>query len=341
MKEARRTKKALWPILIGTTIVVILLSLEIGRYSVALHDLPRMLLAPIFGWTDAGSAQDATMLLQIRLPRVICALVVGGALSVSGCTFQGLYKNAMASPDLLGATSGAGSGAALAVVLRLPLFGVQAAAFGMSLLAVVLTILVSRGIRRKADIALTTILVGIVIGVLFTTLLQLVQMTSNPSETMQRIRFWLTGSFAVVTWQSFLVLLPFFFVGLLPILLLRWRLNVLAFGDEEAKTLGMNVSLIRGIFVACASLLTACTVAICGIVGWVGLIVPHVTRFFAGQDFKRLIPASFFTGAIFLMLVDDAARSIFAFELPIGMLTSLIGMAFYIGLVLFKRRAVL
>ncbi len=306
--------------LIALLLVVVVLSLCVGRYPLAVSDL--------LNYVFAGRYLDEslpTVLYNVRLPRIVGAVVVGGALSIAGAAYQGLFRNPMVSSDILGVSSGAGFGASLAIVLSLPLLGVQTLAFGFGLFAVFLALLVGRLLGKNHDKILMLVLAGMVTGAIFNALISLMKYLADSDSKLPDITFWLMGSLAGITIDELKIVLPLVALGILPIFLLSWRLNVLSFGDEEAKTLGVNTSRLRIIIICCASLITASVVCVSGLIGWVGLIIPHFARFLVGPNHKIMLPVAFLSGSIFMLLVDNVARSASSLEIPLGILISLIG----------------
>jgi len=300
--------------------MVILFSLCIGRYPLSVNDLLKYIFTGRF--TDESLP---TVLQNVRLPRILGAIIVGGSLSIAGAAYQGLFRNPMVSPDILGVSSGAGFGASLAIVLSLPLLGVQTMAFAFGLIAVMIALLVGRLIGKNHDKILMLVLAGMVTGAIFNALISLMKYLADSDSKLPDITFWLMGSLAGITMEELKVVLPIVLLGILPILLLSWRLNVLSFGDEEAKTLGINTTQLRIIIISCASLITASVVCVSGLIGWVGLIIPHFARFLVGPNHKVMLPTAFLSGSIFMLVIDDVARSASSLEIPLGILISLIG----------------
>lgn len=306
---------------LGVLLVVsVLLSACLGRYPLSVSDL----LTYLFTGRSVDSSLP-TVLLNVRLPRIIGALIVGAVLAIAGTAYQGLFRNPMVSPDILGVSSGAGFGASLAITLSLPLIGVQLMAFFFGLLAVLLALLVSRVIGKNHDKILMLVLSGMVTGAIFNALISLMKYIADSDSKLPDITFWLMGSLAGISFDEIKVVLPLVVAGIIPMLLLGWKLNVLSFGDEEAKALGVNTGRLRIVVICCASLITASVVCIAGLIGWIGLIVPHFARFLVGPNHKYLLPASCLSGSIFMLLVDDVARSATTLEIPLGILISLIG----------------
>lgn len=311
----------------------ILLSLTWGRYHIPISRLWDA--AASYGGADA----DETVFWQSRLPRVISAAVIGMALAASGCAYQGVFRNPMISPDLLGATAGAGFGAALGIYFGVAASVLQLASFAFGAVAVALTALARRLVSGRGGGDMTTlVLCGIVITALFQALVSIIKYVADPYDTLPSIAFWLMGGLTYVTLNNLPFLLAPVFIGFIPLMLTRWRVNLLSFGAEEASAMGVNTTRMQLLVIACATLMTSAGVAVGGMIGWVGLIVPHVARMLVGSDQKRLLPCSAVLGGIFLVLVDDAARCLFAQDIPISILTALIGCPLFLYLLYTRKR---
>ena len=274
------------------------------------------------------------IVLNVRLPRVVAAAMIGGALAISGTAYQGLFRNPMVSPDILGASTGASFGAALALLLSLGNMPVRAAAFAGGLAAVFITYAAARYIGRESSQVLLLVLCGMIVSALFQAFVSAIKYTADPDSKLPEITYWLMGSIAKVTWSDLRVFAIPFVLGVVPLLALRWRFNILAFGDEEAESLGVNAAALRLVSIVCATLLTASCVAISGVIGWVGLIMPHVVRFIAGPDNRIVVPLSVILGGAFLIAVDTACRSLMPSEIPLGILTSIIGAPLFFLIIL-------
>lgn len=301
-------------------LISVLFSACLGRYPLSVSDLLNYLLT--------GKSTDAslpTVLLNVRLPRIIGAIIVGGVLPLAGAAYQGLFRNPMVSPDILGVSSGAGFGASLAITLSFSLMGIQLMAFFFGLSAVFLAIFVGKIIGKNHDKILMLVLSGMVTAAIFNALIALMKYIADSDTKLPDITFWLMGSLSSITFDEIKIVLPIVIIGVLPMFLLSWKLNVLSFGEEEAKTLGINTGRLRVIVICCSSLITASVVCIAGLIGWIGLIIPHFARFLVGPNHKYQLPASFISGSIFMLWVDDVARSASSLEIPLGILISLIG----------------
>ena len=274
------------------------------------------------------------IVLNVRLPRVVAAAMIGGALAISGTAYQGLFRNPMVSPDILGASTGASFGAALALLLSLGNMPVRAAAFAGGLAAVFITYAAARYIGRESSQVLLLVLCGMIVSALFQAFVSAIKYTADPDSKLPEITYWLMGSIAKVTWSDLRLFAIPFVLGVVPLLALRWRFKILAFGDEEAESLGVNAAALRLVSIVCATLLTASCVAISGVIGWVGLIMPHVVRFIAGPDNRIVVPLSVILGGAFLIAVDTACRSLMPSEIPLGILTSIIGAPLFFLIIL-------
>lgn len=340
-KKRRITYFKIIIILICILIVYLIGSIVLGRYPIGLKDTFFILTHHLMNWMDSiglpalpievfWSKTQEALLLNHRLPRIILACMVGCCLSTAGASYQGVFQNPMAAPDILGASSGAAFGAALAILLDMGSFFIMIFAFISSLLTVCLVIYL--GDHAKGKRVLGLILAGIMISSLVSSGTSFIKLVADPSDQLPAITYWLMGSLNGTSPEDVkFVILPML-LGLVILFLLRWRVNILTLGDEEARTMGVNAKQLRIIVILCATLITAASVSVSGMIGWVGLVIPHLTRRVVGNNYKYLMPASMLLGAIFLLLVDDVSRNLFATEIPIGILTSMIGAPFFIYL---------
>jgi len=273
----------------------------------------------------------------VRGPRVIAALLVGAALAAAGTAYQGMFRNPLVSPDILGVSTGAALGAVLAIFLSLGVLGIQLFAFAGGLAAVALVYGVGTRLRGH-DPLLALVLTGVVIGTLLGSAIALLKYLADPTNQLPAITFWLLGSLAAVGPADLAIAAPFALAGLAPMLLLRWRMNLLALPDDEARALGVNTHRLRVVVVAAATLMTAAAVALSGIIGLVGLLVPHAARLLVGPDFGRLLPLAMLIGAAFLLAVDTLCRSVATIEVPPGVLTALVGTPVFLWLFAVSRR---
>ena len=304
----------------------------LGRFSVTPKELFRLLLSRLTeteqGWRDGAE----NVVFQIRLPRVAAAALIGAALAVAGVSYQGMFRNPMVSPDILGASTGAGFGAALAILLGAGYFGISMSAFVFGLLAVAAAYLVSCMSRTNQTIAL--ILSGMMVSSLFSAGTSYLKLVADTQQQLPAITYWLMGSLSSIKPRDVLFLVIPVTLGLVPLWILSWRMNLLTLGEEEARSMGVNTRLLRFTVILCATLLTASSVAVSGMIGWVGLVIPHFCRMLFGYDYRRLIPAAALFGASFLIIVDDIARLATAGEIPLGILTAFVGAPIFLYLIL-------
>ncbi|HWE72024.1 MAG TPA: iron ABC transporter permease [Stellaceae bacterium] len=318
---------------LAALVLLALVALAVGAYPVSPSEI-----ASAFGLRSGQlSAAAQTVIWQIRGPRVIGAMLVGAALSSSGAAYQGLFRNPLVSPDILGVAAGAALGAVLGIYLSLPVIGIEALSFVGGLVAVTMVYTVAAGISHR-DPILVLVLIGVVIGALLGSGVALLKYLADPENQLPAITFWLLGSLAAFNRADLWVLAPTVVVALAPLTLLRWRLDVMSLGEEEATALGVNVRAVRGAVIIGATLMTAASVSVSGIVGWVGLLVPHLARLIVGPAFARLLPMTLIIGAGFLLLVDTIARTIGVVEMPLGVLTSVLGTPVFIWLLARGRR---
>ncbi|MCB1775251.1 MAG: iron ABC transporter permease [Gammaproteobacteria bacterium] len=288
----------------------------------------------------AGSSPDPiieTVLFSVRLPRIAAALLVGAALAGAGTVYQGLFRNPLVSPDILGVSTGAGLGAATGIFLSLPVLAIQGLAFAAGLATVALVYLVATTVRGHEP-TLVLVLSGVVLGALAGACISLLKILADPYDQLPAITFWLLGSLASVRVDDVLSAAPAVIIGLVPLVLLRWRMNLMSLGDEEAAALGIEPRRLRLLFIAAATLMTASVVAIAGVIGWVGLVMPHIARLLVGPNFHRLLPTAMLMGAGYLLLVDTLARTMTETETPLGILTAFVGAPVFLWLLASGRR---
>ncbi len=316
---------------LGTALLVaMVLSVSLGRYPIGIKELCGILWSKIANIDVFWTPVQESLLLQHRLPRILLACLVGCSLSAAGASYQGVFQNPMAAPDLLGASSGAAFGAALAILLDLGTGMIVLCSFLSSLLCVSLVLLVGGKSKGKRVVGL--ILAGVMISSLFSSGTSYIKLVADPANQLPAITYWLMGSFNGATNTDVLFALIPMMLGLIPLLLLRWRINLLTLGDEEAQSLGVPAKKLRVLVIACATLITAASVCVSGVIGWVGLVIPHLARRMLGNNYRHLLPGSMLLGALFLLLVDNVARNAMASEIPIGILTALIGAPFFLYL---------
>ena len=317
-------------------ILIFILSFSFGRYPVDPITLIKILLSKIFPIEQTWSRQAEIVVINIRLPRLLAGSLVGAGLSLAGLTFQTIFHNPMVSPDVLGTTSGAGFGAALALLLGLPNILVNGCAFLFGLLSVGLVMIISS--RVKHNQILGYVLGGIMISSLFSALTSFVKLVADPNDTLPNITYFLMGSLAGATFKDVAITFIPMIVSMIVIYTLSWKINILSLSEEEARSLGTNTRVIRTIVILASSLMISSSVAISGVIGWIGLVIPHIVRMILGCNTRKTIPSSIFLGASFLILVDTISRMISTSEVPIGILTSIVGAPFFLYLILRQGR---
>ncbi|MBQ2962265.1 iron ABC transporter permease [Methanobrevibacter sp.] len=322
-------KLAIYLLLIALPIFLFFVSFMLGRYPVAPIDVVKTILSPIFPQL-AVSPELNSIVFTIRLPRIIAALLVGAALSVAGASFQGIFKNPLVSPDLLGVSMGAGFGAAIAILANAGNALIQLSAFIFGIISVSITYGISKA--YKAGGILLLVLSGTAVSAFFNALISGTKFMADPYDKLPQITYWLMGSLSAVNFDKLSMIIIPLIIGMIVILVLRWHLNVLAMGDEEAQSLGLDAGKLRLIIIVACTLVTSAAVSISGIIGWVGLVVPHMTRIIVGPDHKILLPASISIGASFLLLIDNISRTFISIEIPIGILTAIVGVPLFLYL---------
>ncbi len=341
------TKQARWSqghesaiIAVMAAVVVALAgsSLLLGRFPITPLDAAAMLahqVAPDLveqTWTN----QQASIFFNVRAPRIVLALLVGCCLSAAGAAFQGTFQNPLVSPDLLGASQGAALGAAIAILMGLSSIQISMWAFVFSLVTVALVVFIS--MHARGNPITVVILAGVMVSSLFSAGVSYTKLVADPNDTLPAITYWLMGSLTGAKFaDTQLVAVPMA-VGLVVLFALRWRINILTMGDDEAATMGVNARLVRLLVMVAATLVTASSVAVSGMIGWVGLVIPHLCRMLVGCDYRKLLPASMVMGAGFLLLVDDIARVATTMEIPIGILTAFVGAPFFLYLITKGRK---
>lgn len=307
-------------------IIAAVAALSIGRMSIGPTEVIKSILNHI-GWNYEVNQQNDIVIWTIRLPRILLSLLVGSGLSVAGCAFQSLFSNPLATPDTLGVASGSSFGAVLGLLFGMNLIGIQLLALVFGIVAMILTWLSDSGNGNRMN---TIILAGIMIGSLFTALVSLVKFTADTESQLPSITYWLMGSLSSAGYASLALGAPLIIIGMLILYLLRWRLNILLLSEDEARATGTNIRLLRFVTILCATAITASCISMCGQVGWIGLLVPHICRMKFGSNHLSLLPASISIGAAFMVVVDTIARSATAAEIPVSILTAIIGAPFFI-----------
>lgn len=309
-----------------------LISLGIGALSLPIKEVIYALLGSI---SDNITTQTQSVVINVRLPRILTALICGAGLAAAGAAFQALFSNPLATADTLGVSTGAAFGAVLGILLGLDAFGVQTLSLGVGLVAVFGVWRLS--LRQGRSSILLLILSGLVVAALFSSLISLVKFAADPQDELPAVTFWLMGSLTGAAWKSLKLGLPFIVIGSLAIWALRWKLNALSLSEDEAKSLGLPVARLRFLIVTAATAVTAACVSMCGLIGWVGLLIPHFVRLVCGSDNRTVVPASFLFGAVFLLVCDTIARSAAQMEIPVSVLTSLVGAPIF--LMLLRRKS--
>ena len=317
-------------VLVLVLVATIFTSFLLGRFPLSLSDV----ISAFGGWLGITPETHtaSSVVIELRLLRIIGAVMVGAALSVSGAAYQVMFRNPMVSPAILGVSAGAAFGAAVAILWSASAFFIHTMTFVGGLCAIAITYVIGAKLCRGGNATLAIILSGIIVSTLFTSLLSMIKYVADPYDKLPVIVYWLMGSLASISLDSLFFPLIFMGAAFIPLFLLRWRINLLSFGDEEAQTLGIPVERLRLIVILCATMLTAAAVSLSGIIGLVGLIVPHLVRFIVGPDFRFLLPGSALMGGLFLLASDNLARTLWTMEIPLGILTSLFGVPFFLYL---------
>lgn len=319
----------MWIIVSACFLLVFFLSLVLGSYHLSPKSVAQTLLSPLIpAWQNQVAEVARSIVFQIRLPRIILAIIVGCGLALSGASLQALFRNPLVNEYLLGLSSGAAFGAALSLVFFGPKMPVQVSAFIFSLVAVFIVLSVS---RSTGGSIVSLLLTGVIVSAFFSALLTIVEYLASP-YALQALFFWLMGSFSLAGWREVAMTFPAIFIAAFLLFLFRWRLNLLSLSEEEGRSLGINVRREKYLVVGLATVMTSVAVAAVGIIGWIGLIVPHLARMMVGADNRRVLPLSALLGATILLAADDLARSVTSFEIPVGIFTSLIGIPLFIYL---------
>lgn len=316
---------------VAALVALIVWSISVGRFPVEASDVVQALLGVAMG-TESGLAKNLeAVILQVRGPRVVAAVAVGAALAAAGAAYQNLFKNPLVSPDILGVSAGCALGAGVAILLSLPILAIQGLAFIGGVTAAALVVAVGAWVGKR-DPMLTLILTGVVVGSLLSAGVALVKYVADPYNQLPAITFWLLGSFGGVVPGDLAVTLPLLAIGVAPLVLLRWRIDLLSLSDDEARSLGVDIAKLRLVVIGCATLVSASAVALAGVIGWVGLVIPHAARLLVGASFARVLPLSLVLGASFMLAVDTLCRTVVATEIPPGVLTAFVGTPVFIGL---------
>ena len=332
---SRRARLVVVGLLIAMVVTVIV-SLMLGRYPIDPGEAVAMLIDKVFPLDPTWTDQQQRMFFNVRLPRILLALMVGCCLSVAGAAYQGTFQNPLVSPDILGASQGAAFGAAVAILLGLSSVATSGFAFIFSLLTVLLVLLISS--RAHGNHMMVVVLAGVMVSSLFQAGVSYAKLVADPTDELADITYWLMGSLTGANMGEIAMVFPVMFVGCAVLFVLRWRINILTMGDDEAATMGVDAKRTRIIVIVAATLVTASSVCVTGMIGWVGLVIPHLCRMLVGADYRRLIPASMLMGATFLLIVDDIARLATTAEIPIGILTAFVGAPFFLYLITRRKK---
>jgi len=344
-----RSNRIKFTVLITVFVLIFFGSFMLGKYMITPWELIRIISNRVLEYLQAWSVTDdipavrdahiaktwsdsaEAVIFNVRFPRVAAAALIGAALSLAGVSYQGMFRNPMVAPDILGASSGAGLGAALAILMGAGYVMISVSAFCTGLIAVFAAYMVGRA--SKTNPILAMILAGMMVGSLFTAGTSFVKLVADTEQTLPAITYWLMGNLSSIKPLDVQFIIIPMIIGAVPLFLLRWRINLMTVSDEEARSMGINTSAMRAAVIVCATLLTAASVSVSGMIGWVGLVIPHFCRMIFGYDYRHLIPASAMFGAAFLIVVDNAARLMTTGELPIGILTAFIGAPLFMYLI--------
>ena len=323
---------------IAALFVAVAVAFAVGRYPVAPGDLAAIAWSKLTGQPSGVAPLVDTIVWSVRGPRIGAALASGAALAAAGAAYQNLFRNPLVSPDILGVSGGAALGAVLGIFLALPVLAIQGLAFAFGLVAVGLVVLIGAAVRGH-DPLLVLVLAGVLVGALLGACVALIKVLADPYNQLPAITFWLLGSLAAAAPADLASALPAIAIGFVPLWLLRWRVNLLSLGDEEARAMGVDTTRVRFAVIASATLMPAAAVSISGIIGWIGLVIPHFARLMVGPDYARLLPVSAILGAAFLLAVDTLARTTARIEIPLGVLTAFVGTPLFLWLLVRARRS--
>lgn len=332
-QENKEKNYPFWLLSLSVALIVLfIVAIGVGRYFISPSTVIEVLASRLNGIAGihiptTWAEQAESVIFTLRLPRIIAAVLVGCALSLSGASYQGVFENPLVAPDMLGVSAGACVGASLGILLHIGSVGIQISALVTGLVAVALATLIPKVVRNNSRMML--VLAGVIVSGLMNSILGLLKYLADPETELAAITHWQLGSLTGVTWEDICYIGPPILIASAVLIILRWRINLVSMGEVEARSLGVPLGKIRGIIIVCATVLTACSVCISGTIGWIGLVIPHFGRMLVGSDNCKLIPVSALLGAIFLLLMDTLARILTSAELPISILTGLIGAPFY------------
>lgn len=321
--------------LIAALFLSVLLAVCVGKYAVTPADCLNILAASVTGRLPAAEAMTVNVVLGLRVPRVLAAVFVGAALALSGAVYQGIFHNPLISPDFLGVSSGACVGAAAAILLGGTALTVQIFSFAGGIAAVAIALLIPAALRNRSHIML--VLSGVIVGAAMSSVLGFLKYVADPDTQLASITYWTMGSFSYIRLDDVFAVLPLMAFPAIVLCVLGWRIDVLSMGSDEARAMGIDVSLLRTVCILSATLVTASSVCIAGTIGWIGLVIPHFARFLAGPDHRRMLPAAMLLGGIFMLAVDTLTRVIGVTEMPVSILTGVIGAPLY-AMFLYRER---
>ena len=333
-----KTKRS-WPVqvlLLAVLLVCIVFAACVGKYPVSPGESLKIMLDAIMGKTGSPDDMTFNVVLGLRVPRILASVIVGGALSMSGAAYQGIFKNPLVSPDFLGVSSGACIGAAVAILLSLSATYISIFAFVFGIVAVLITVAIPAVMGNRSNVML--VLSGIIVGTAMSSILGFIKYIADPNTQLASITYWTMGSFSYITLADLFAVLPIIVIPGVILILMAWWIDVLSMGEDEARTLGARVGLIRGITIICATLLTAGSVCIAGTISWVGLIVPHFGRMAVGPSNRKLLPMCALLGGLFMLAVDTLTRTIGTTEMPVSILTGVLGAPIFCWLLFRQRR---
>lgn len=314
-------------ILIGLLILCMAIAMVSGRYMVPLSKVVAILFGQLGGAAETWTKVEKTVVMTIRLPRTILAVFVGAGLAVSGVAMQALFSNPLVSPHILGVSYGAGFGAALGILFSESILLIQGSAIGFGILAICLTYWISK--TDKGMKLYMLVLSGVVVGALFQAFISLIKYVADPEEKLPTIVYWLMGSLSGTGMKDIYLAVPLIGISILVLFLMRWQLNVLSLNEEEAVSMGVNLPMLRGIVVITTTIISAVSVSMCGIIGFVGLVIPHFSRMLVGCEHRILVPVTIVIGGIYLLVIDTLSRTLTAAEIPISILTAVVGAPFF------------
>lgn len=325
--------------LIAILCLAFVLSFSVGRYSATdIKDVLAIFLYRVLGIGEQiWNMNSEVVVMQLRLPRILGAVMVGSALAMSGASYQALFGNPIASQDTLGVSNAASFGAVLGIILGVNSSVAKIMAFGIGCIAVFIVFFMSVKINKGRSLTVYLLLMGMIVSSIFSALLAVLKYVADPDNQLPQITYWLMGSMSKITLNDIKIYLIFWIVGIIPLFLLRWRMNLLSLSDTEAVALGENITVLRGVTIFSATLLTAASTAMTGGISWIGLIIPHIVRMLVGTDFRKVFPISGLLGASFLLIMDDLSRTLTVNELPISIMTSLIGAPIFFAVLLTNK----